>query len=90
MVRRPRVEFEGAVYHVYNRVASGERVFDDPEEAHAFTDLIRDIKQRDGWTVVAWAVLPNHNHLAVRTSVAPLSRGMHTLQNRFSRGFNRR
>ncbi len=90
MVRRPRVEFEGAVYHVYNRVASGEHVFDDPEEAHAFTDLIRDIKQRDGWTIFAWAVLPNHYHLALRTSVAPLSRGMHTLQNRFSRGFNRR
>ncbi len=51
MVRRPRVEFEGAVYHVYNRVASGERLFDDPEEARNFTDLLREVKERDGWTV---------------------------------------
>jgi hypothetical protein len=27
MPRRPRVEVDGGVYHVYNRVASGEAVF---------------------------------------------------------------
>jgi hypothetical protein len=27
MARRPRVLVEGGVYHVYNRVASGEPVF---------------------------------------------------------------
>jgi len=31
MPRRPRVFVEGGVYHVYNRVASGDRVFGDPE-----------------------------------------------------------
>jgi putative transposase len=90
MARRPRVEYEGAVYHVYNRVASGERVFDDESEARAFTDSIREVKERDGWTLFAWALLPNHFHLALRTSVVPLSRSMRSLQGRFSRDFNRR
>jgi REP element-mobilizing transposase RayT len=90
MVRRPRLDYEGAVHHVYNRVASGEGMFDDPEEARRFLDLMREVKERDGWSVFAWTLLPNHFHAALRSSVAPLSRGMHTLQCRFSRGFNRR
>jgi hypothetical protein len=31
MARRPRIVVEGGLYHVYNRVASGEPVFADPE-----------------------------------------------------------
>jgi REP element-mobilizing transposase RayT len=90
MARRPRVVIEGGLYHVYNRVSSGEHIFADPEEAMEFIEIVRDVKKRDGWTVFAWCVMSNHIHLVVRTSSVPLWRGMHGIQNRFSRGFNRR
>ena len=90
MPRRPRILIEGGVYHVYNRFARGESVFADPEEAIAFVELLRDVKQRDGLTILAWAVLSNHFHLAVRTSAIPLSRTMKHLQGTYSRTFNRR
>ena len=86
MVRRARVLVEGGVEHVYNRVASGEPVFADPEEAKRFVEVVREVKARDGWTVFAWCVMSNHYHLALRTSAVPLSRGMHHLQSTFSRG----
>lgn len=60
MARRARVVVEGGLYHVYNRISSGEGVFADPDEASAFIEIIRGIKKRDGWTVFAWAVLSNH------------------------------
>jgi hypothetical protein len=41
MVRRPRVEVEGGLFHVYNRVASGEPIFLDPNEAVEFIETIR-------------------------------------------------
>ena len=88
--RRPRILIEGGLYHVYNRFARGERVFADLEEAIAFVDLLRDVKQRDGLTIMAWAVLSNHFHMAVRTSAIPLSRTMKYLQGTYSRTFNRR
>ncbi len=90
MARRPRIVVEGGLYHVYNRVSSGEPVFADPNEAIEFIEIIRDVKKRDGWTIFAWSVMSNHFHLVVRTSSVPLWRGMHGIQNRFSRGFNRR
>ena len=89
MARRPRVVIEGGLYHVYNRVSSGEPIFADPNEAIEFIEIVRDVKKRDGWTVFAWCVMSNHYHLVMRTSSVPLWRGMHGIQNRFSRGFNR-
>jgi REP element-mobilizing transposase RayT len=90
MVRRPRIVVEGGWYHVYNRVSSGEPVFANENEAIEFIEIVRDVKRRDGWTVIAWCLMSNHYHLVVRTSSVPLWRGMHGIQNRFSRGFNRR
>jgi len=89
MARKPRVFVEGGTYHVYNRVASGEAVLGDPDWAQEFIDLLRLVKERDGWTVFAWVVMSNHYHLAIRSSAVPISNGMHTLQGRFSRRFNR-
>ena len=90
MPRRPRVEVDGGVYHVYNRVASGERLFEDPEVAIEFVERIRSVKERDGWTVFAWCVMPNHFHLAIRRSTVDLAASLHSLQGKFSRAFNRR
>ena len=45
MPRRPRVFFEGALYHVYNRFARGEGVFGDPEEAIEFVERLREADQ---------------------------------------------
>jgi REP element-mobilizing transposase RayT len=88
MVRRARVEVEGGLYHVYNRVASGEPIFADPEEAVEFIETVRETKTRDGWIVLAWCVMSNHYHLVIRTATVPLWRGMHRVQNLFSRRFN--
>jgi len=72
MGRKPRVFVQGGVYHVYNRVASGEAVFSDPNEAVEFIEFIRRVKKRDGWTVFAWVVMSNHYHLVIRTGTTPL------------------
>ncbi len=90
MPRRPRRLIEGGIYHVYNRAASGEEIFSDLETAIGFLDLVREVKERDGWTVFAWCVMTNHYHFVVRTSAVPLSRGMHSVQSSFGHRFNRR
>ncbi len=90
MPRAPRILIEGGLYHVYNRFARGEEVFADLEEAIEFLDLLRELKQRDDLQVLAWCLLSNHYHIAVRTSVVPLSRTMRTLQGGFAKAFNRR
>ncbi len=72
MARRPRIEVAGGIYHVYNRVASGESIFSDPDEATTFLEIVREIKRRDGWTLFASCLLSIHFHLVMRTATVPL------------------
>jgi REP element-mobilizing transposase RayT len=90
MPRRARVFVEGVIYHVYNRVGRGEAPFRLDDEADAFFSLMQDIKRRDRLTVFAWCIMPNHYHLAVRTSSVPLWRSMRHLQHTYAQAFNRR
>jgi hypothetical protein len=53
MPRPARISLEGGIYHVYNRISRGERVFADDEEAAAFVGLLREVKDRDGLVIFA-------------------------------------
>jgi hypothetical protein len=75
--RAPWHYVDEAFYHVYGRIARGEMTFSERGEAARFVDLIRDVKERDGLTVLAWCVMGNHYHLALRTSSVPLWRRGH-------------
>lgn len=74
MPRRPRVFVEGGIYHVYNRFARGADLFAEPEEAIHFLEILRKARDRDGLTVLAWCLMSNHCHLALRTGAVPLFR----------------
>jgi REP element-mobilizing transposase RayT len=61
MPRPERVFVEGGVYHVYNRIGRGVRVFDGAEAAATFVELLRHLASRDGLTVHAWCLMSNHS-----------------------------
>ena len=42
------------------------------------------------WSIYAWALLPNHAHLLVRTAHRPLARTMRSLLTGYAGAFNRR
>ena len=90
MGRPRRMLVEGGVYHVYNRVARGAMALAEEGEAGRFVGLIRKLKQQDGLGVLAWCVMSNHYHLAVRMGSVPLSRTMQALHQGFTRSYNGR
>jgi len=88
--RAPRYFVDGAYYHVYGRIARGERVFANGDEASRFVEIIKEVKGRDGLTVLAWCVMGNHYHVALRTAAVELWRSIRLVQWRFARQLNRR
>jgi putative transposase len=90
MPRKPRLFVPGATYHVYCRVARGEFVFDEPNEVTEFVEIARQVRDLDGWKILAWCLMANHYHLVTTTGSVPLWRSMARLQRRVARGFNRR
>jgi putative transposase len=88
--RALRYFVDRAYYHVYARIARREKVFAREGEASRFVEVVREVKKRDGLTILAWCVMANHYHLAVRTGTVPLWRSIRLVQWRYAREHNRR
>ena len=89
MARKPRLEFEGAIYHVLNRGNYRKDLFSDARAARAFEKALFEACEKCRWTIHAYVVMSNHFHLAVETPEANLVSGMAWLQGTFANRFNR-
>ena len=90
MPRRPRIDFPGAFHHVIVRGVDRREIFCDDADRAAYCDQLSLVFPEDGATCLAWALMPNHVHLAVRTGPRPLARVMHRVGTRYGRYFNQR
>lgn len=60
MVRKPRVEFAGATYHVMCRGNRQEAIFTDDKDCERFLDTLGEVDARTGWLVHACVLMGNH------------------------------
>lgn len=89
MARRLRLQFPGALYHVFNRGNYRRDVFESAGAAQAFVTTLGQASTRYRWRVHAYVVMRNHYHFALETPEANLVAGMHWLQSTFCIRFNR-
>lgn len=89
MARPPRLEFEGAIYHVINRGNYRKDLFGQKGAAEAFERALFEACEKCGWVVHAYVLMSNHYHLALETPEANLVQGMAWLQGTFANRFNR-
>jgi len=90
MARKPRVEFEGAFYHVIVRGNQRQRIFRDDEDRSAYLGRLEHYRRRCGFTVYAYVLMSNHVHLLLETKKVPLSRIMQVIQFTYTQRYNRR
>ena len=89
MPSRPRIQYEGARYHVINRGNYRNDIFSTPGAAESFVRTLAQAAEQYAWKVHAYALMRNHYHLAIETPKANLSAGMHWLQATYASRFNR-
>ena len=88
MGRAPRIEYNGAVYHVMCRGNRQESVFRDNRDNELFLDTLSEACSRTGWRVHAFVLMGNHYHLLLETPEANLVDGMRWLQGTYTKRFN--
>lgn len=90
MARPPRIEFDGAWYHVMNRGAGRRKIFLDDGDRKRFLHLLGEI--HDVWNVEvhAYSLLDNHYHLLIHTPNGKLSQAMRHLGGEFTQSFNKK
>lgn len=90
MSRSPRTDFPGAVHHVMNRAGHRGRMFHNLDDRRSFLARVAQLEERFGIVVLAYALMPNHFHLVVRSERGQLSTAMSWLQSGHARRVHRR
>ena len=88
--RVPRPRVAGGFYHVTTRGNGGSSIFFDDWDRHAFLDRLGRTVTRFGWSCLAYCLMGNHFHLAIKTPDPDIDRGMHAINAWYAQRFNAR
>ena len=88
MARPWRIEYEGALYHVFSRGNKQQDIFMTDDDRYLFLDTIGQMSERFDNDIFAYVLMDNHYHLLLRTPKANLSRSMQWLGTTYTRRFN--
>ena len=90
MPRAPRIDIPGVLYHVIVRGIERRDIFLDDEDRHSFVQRLSSLLEQTNTSCLAWALIPNHFHLLLRTSDVKLSTFMRRLLTGYAVVFNLR
>ena len=90
MARKPRIEYEGALYHVITRGNQRQRVFKGVEDHQHYLKILADYKVRYEYVLYAYVLMSNHVHLLIETRETPLSKILQRINQSYTMYFNRR
>jgi len=90
MPRKARIDAPGALHHVMVRGIDRRDIFSDQKDYTDFMDRLGDLLIETRTSCYAWALIPNHFHLLLRTGNSPISVLMKRLLTGYAINFNRR
>jgi putative transposase len=90
MPRHARLDAPGTLHHVMGRGIPGVTLFVAEVDCEDFLGRLADLAQHGHLQVYAWALMPTHFHLLLRTGRQALAASMRKLLTGFAVNFNRR
>ena len=89
MPRQARLDVPGALHHVMGRGIDRRPIFAEEKDREDFLARLEKLVEKESLGVYAWALMPNHFHLLVRTTKTRLSQVMRKLLSGYAGNFNR-
>jgi len=90
MPRQSRIDAPGALHHIIARGNEKRKIFEDKLDRQQFLARLEVILSETQTICYAWALIPNHFHLLLRTATVPISSVMHRLLTGYAIYFNRK
>lgn len=88
MPRQARIDALGALHHIIIRGIERKRVFWSDSDRKDVLGRLGGIIPETKTDCFAWALMPNHVHLLLRTGLMPISRVMSRLLTAYAVSFN--
>ena len=90
MPRKARIDAPGALHHIIVRGIAKRKIFEDDKDRNQFIKRLDDILTETETPIYAWALIPNHVHLLLKTGLTPIATIMRRLLTGYAVYFNRR
>ncbi|SKC86491.1 transposase [Maledivibacter halophilus] len=90
MARKPRIHYEGALYHVICRGNNKEYIFENEEDKEEYRKIIIKYKKKYGFTLYAYCIMDNHVHMLIEVEKIPLSKIMKGIQQVYTQRYNKK
>jgi putative transposase len=90
MPRKSRIDAPGALHHIIARGIAKNRIFIDDRDRKNFLSRLGSILTETNTPCYAWALMPNHFHLLLRTGSISISTVMRRLLTGYAIFHNRR
>jgi REP element-mobilizing transposase RayT len=90
MPRQARLDTPGALHHIIVRGIERRNIFADDQDRYDFIDRLGGIVSETNTGCYAWALIPNHFHLLLRTGSVPVATVMRRLLTGHATRYNRR
>ena len=90
MPRKARIDAPGALHHIIVRGIEKRQIFEDDKDRDQFIHRLDDILTETETPIYAWALIPNHVHLLLKTGLTPIATIMRRLLTGYAVYFNRR
>ena len=88
---KPRICYQGAHYHIYNRGNNKQKIFLNNDDHIFYLNKIREYKEKYNVTILCYCLMPNHMHLALlQNTEVPISKFVLSLHTSYSMYFNRK
>jgi len=88
MPRQARLDAPGVLQHVMARGIERRKIFWDDKDRTSFLERLALILEETQTQCYAWALIPNHFHILLRTGPTPLSKVMRRLMTGYAVTFN--
>ena len=90
MPRKARIDAPGALHHLICRGIEGRPIFQNATDRNDFVERLGNIIKETETICFAWALIPNHFHLLLKTGQAPVSKVMSRLLTGYAVSYNLR
>ena len=90
MPRKARIDAPGALHHIIVRGIEQRQIFRDDRDRDQFIQRLSDVLTETDTPCYAWALMPNHVHLLLKTGLTPIATIMRRLLTGYAVYFNRR
>ena len=90
MPRKARIDAPGALHHIIIRGIELRQIFRDDHDRDQFVQRLADNLSDTETPCYAWALIPNHFHLLLKTGLTPIATIMRRLLTGHAVYYNRR